>query len=115
MNTDNMSDRDLATCVDEFVQRAIRKARNIGYDKSISIDISAAQYRQDSDYKIIHKAVVGDYPTQYYSETNNLVKSVDNACANFLQDALNTPKTIRPMITFEPSEGATTTTDEVPF
>lgn len=100
---ENLSDAELATCVDEFVKRSIQHARDVGYDKLIAITISAEQYSSDGDYEIKHKATVGEaWNSPYNSITNNLYQSVDNAVARWLEDQLNTPTQVRTMITHEP-------------
>jgi hypothetical protein len=103
VDIDNLSDKELATCVEEFVKRAIQHGRNAGYPKSITIQIYASQYEQSSDYTISQMAWVGDYNKEHKSDTNNLIQSVDNAVSRWLSDQIDAPTVVRPMITHEPS------------
>jgi hypothetical protein len=97
-----LTDRELATCVDAFVQRAINNARRFQITDMLTVIITAQQYNKDSEYKIKHKAHIGSYDSTSHSETNNLVNSMDNAVARWLQDNLDAPTTVRPMITHQP-------------
>jgi hypothetical protein len=106
MNIDTLSDRELATCVDEFVQRAINRARKVGYDKNVTVTVTATSFGPDSEYKIEHRAQVGEWNKPYNSETNNLVGAVDNAVSRWLADQLDAPTTVRPLLTHEPEQEA---------
>ena len=112
IDVDNLSEKELATCVDEFVKRAINHARNTGYNKHLYVAISASQYSPDQEYTIEHSAAVGEYSKEHKSSTNNLVQSVDNAVSRWLADQLNAPTTVRPMIEHKLDIGVS---DDIPF
>lgn len=92
-----LTNEELATCVDEFVQRAIHIVRSYDISESVTIVIGATQYGQNSEYTIDHKVSIG-YVENYISKTNSLTKSAQNAVTRFCADKLDEPQTIRPML-----------------
>jgi hypothetical protein len=102
MNTDNLSDMQLATCVDEFIKRTMQSIRNAGIVTNVQLSITAIQYTPTSDYKIKHRATVGDYSKQNVSETNNLMRAAHNAGSQWLADQLDAPVTVRQQIIHQP-------------
>jgi hypothetical protein len=102
MNTDNLSDMQLATCVDEFIKRTMQSIRNAGIVTNVQLSITAIQYTPTSDYEIKHRATVGDYSKQNVSETNNLMRAAHNAGSQWLADQLDAPVTVRQQITHQP-------------
>jgi hypothetical protein len=104
MNIDNLSNKELATCVDEFVKRAIQHAKDVGItDKSILVSITASTHGEN-EYKIEHRASISDWPNEWKSVNNNLVAAMDNACARWLADQLDAPTVVRPMIEHKPEQ-----------
>jgi hypothetical protein len=101
MNIDNLSDMQLATCVDELFKRCINSVRAAGLSTQIQLMVSATQFGADGEYEIKHRAIVGDYQKSNSSETGNLMLSVQNAAAQWLADAVHAPIKVVPMITHQ--------------
>jgi hypothetical protein len=76
IDTDNMSDAELATCVDAYVQRAINKAREREYNKQITIFIHASSFRRDDEYDIDHNLTLGGYGEESKVKSNNAINAV---------------------------------------
>ncbi|HSW91761.1 MAG TPA: hypothetical protein VLG09_03895 [Candidatus Saccharimonadales bacterium] len=101
----NLSDDDLGTCVLEYVKRAIQRVRDAGINLPLQASIKAEQYNASETYKIKHRFVVGnEYGNHYQSEINNLIKAGQNAAARWLEDQIDEPISIVPMITHQPEE-----------
>lgn len=115
VNIENLSDNDLATCVDEFFKRVINSIRNSGIEQPIQLLVRTSQYDKETDYKIEHKALIGhDYGEHHTSTVNNLMTAAHNAAARWLEDKTQEPDTVRPMIAYQP-EQTVVENEDVPF
>lgn len=92
-----LTNEELATCVDEFVQRALHIVRSFDISETVVVNVTASQYGPNSEYTIDHRVSIG-YSDNYASKTNSLTTSAQNAVTRFREDKKNEPQTIRPML-----------------
>ena len=100
MNFDNLTDEQLATCVDEYVQRVVNWARSNGCDKEISVMISSFVYNQDSEYKVEHSLTIGSTygGTCSKSTSNNAITAVKQIVPAMQAVEVDMPRTVRTML-----------------
>jgi hypothetical protein len=100
-DVDNMSNEQLATCVDEFVKRAMTQLASNGYDGVHAIQITASRYGPDAEFQIAHNAIIGsEYGGGITRRTNNLIVSARRANAAWCEDQNDKPVNVVPMITY---------------
>ena len=100
---DKMNAADLATCVEEYIKRAIATAREYeGLEKeTVHLSISTSQYNSEAEFTIKHEARVGDnYGTGQYAQTstNNLIEGVESCAHRLSMDKGKQPNVIGPLL-----------------
>lgn len=100
MNIDltQLSNEQLATCVDLYVQRAMRLAELAEVDKAISIQIYANQYGSTGEYEISHSASIGDYNTTNKVTNNNAINGMRKCVDRWGADRIEQPTKIQPLL-----------------
>ena len=99
------SDVFLASCVDEYVRRAITVVRQHGeLDKETTrVEITASQYGKDGEYKVGHKVQVGDNygSTGQYAQvcSDNAIRGANLAVMRLVTDMQSPPKSYTPLLT----------------
>ncbi len=90
------SDVFLATCVDEYMKRVIRRARVMEYNDNIEVSVDASQYRRDSDYEITHTVSFGYNKPSI--KGNNCLHAVDRLVNRWREDQDLAPVTVTVML-----------------
>lgn len=71
----DMTDKELATCVDEYVKRAVNRARELGFKDKVQVQIWAWAYNANGDYTIDHSLELSS--SSYKLTGSNLIPFVD--------------------------------------
>lgn len=99
MNCADMTDSELATCVDEYVKRIRARAASLGYDNGqINISVMAFGYQSEKEYEIDHSVTIGGYSHEIKVKSNNALAGVERAVARWREDNNFPPTKVQPML-----------------
>lgn len=92
MHISDLSDAQLATCVDEYMKRAVNRMRASEYTGKVLVQIWAWQWGRDDDYTIDHSIELNE---NYKMKGNNILLQIPILLARIEEDKQFSPTEVK--------------------
>lgn len=92
----SLTDDELATCVDEYMKRAMRVANEVNVQRAVYVMASCCDNK--TEYEIDHKAELGPYNKEIKINSNNAIHGMRRALGRHIDDLELSPTKVQPML-----------------